>query len=481
MHGVKQSASVSLAVPGHCTPMFRPRLFWAPLAFAALCGCATYSPKPLNAEATRVQLENRRLEDAGLAQFLNTHGQSASGEWDLSRLTLAALYYSPALDVARGQLREAEADVQTASARPNPTFSFAPTYNQDTLTGTTPWILGYALDVRIETSGKRIHRTREAGHRAEAARLRVAESAWAVRSAVHRALIELQAAEEAAELWRTQRPLLADSARLVDSQASAGDVSQLLATQARVALNRAELAARQSERAAFTARSQLAQAIGVPATSLTDVRFSFRGLGNASEPVKAAEVRVWAAQNRADLLAELATYAATEAALQAEVARQYPDLSFKPGYDFDQGAGKWSLGIGFTLPILHQNQGPIAVAAARREVAAARFVALQNRVLAEVDRAGGDYTSALGDLEIIGTLRDGLERQTKTVKAQHEAGETSRLDLVRAQIELADIVRIDVEGRVRVARALSALEDAVQRPLAWPDTAWRISPRRPRE
>lgn len=455
--------------------MFSLRLTLGLLTVATLAGCVSYSLKPLVSETTRAQLEGRLFTDEGIERFLAAHGQ-ADGEWELSRLTLAALYFNPTLEVARAQLREAEAGMKTAEARPNPTFSFAPTYNRDTPGGMTPWILGYALALPIETAGKRTYRTREAGYRAEVARLRVAESAWAVRSAVRHALVGLQSAEAAAELWRTQVPLLADSAGLVDAQVNAGDVSPLLAAQARIALHRAELAGRESDRAVVAARIGLAQAVGVSVGALADVRLSYRGLLDAPAPAGTDQTRLWAVQNRADLLAELAAYAVAEAALQGEVARQYPDVSFKPGYDLDQGAGKWSLGVSFTLPIFNQNQGPIAVAKARREVVAARFVALQSRVLAEVDRAVADYASAAGDLETIKALRESLERQVATVKAQQSAGDASRLDLVRAQVELADLMRLDVEARMRVGRTLAALEDAVQRPLAWPDAALRAVP-----
>lgn len=453
--------------------MPRLRFLLPSFTLAAFAGCASYQPKPLIAGATHAQIENRRLDDVGLRQFLTTHGQSASGEWDLSRLTLAAFYFSPELDVARAQLLEAEAGVRTAETRPNPTFRFSPTYNRDTLGGITPWILAYALDVPIETGGKRAYRTAEARYRAEVARLRVAGSAWAVRSAVRRALTDLHAAEATADLWRGQRPLLADAARLVEAQVNAGDVSPLYSAQARIALNRAELSARESERAVNTARSQLAQAIGIPLAALNDLGVSYRGPSDSPEPTTATEARTWAAQNRADLLAELAAYSAAEAALQGEIARQYPDLSFGPGYELDQGAGKWSLGIGVTLPIFHQNEGPIAAAKARRETAAARFLALQNRVLAEVDRASADYASAVGDMENVKAMRASLEQQTRTVALLQQAGETSRLELVRAQIELADNSRAELEVSVRLARALSALEDAVQRPLGWSESTLR--------
>lgn len=457
--------------------MPRSRVLLASLSVAVLTGCATYQPKPLNAGATFAQLDSRRLDDAGLHQFLATHGLPAGDEWDLPRLTLAGLYFSPELDLARAQVLEAEAVIRSAEARPNPTFSFSPGYNVDAPGGASPWILGYALSVPVEIAGQRGHRTAEARHRAEVVRLNVAGRAWAVRSAVRRALTEVQAAEATAGLWRGQRPLLTDAARIVEAQVTAGDVSPLHVAQARMAVSRAELAARESERAVTAARSQLALALGVPLAAVSAVHLSFRGLADATDAGTAAEGRAWAARNRADLLGELATYAAAEAALQSEVARQYPDLTLRPGYELDQGSGKWSLGIGVTLPIWHQNQGPIAAAKARRDVAAARFLALQSRILAEVDRAYADHAGALGEVESVGAIRENLERQTRLIEAQQQAGESSRLDLVRARIELADQTRAELEARVRATRSLAALEDAVQRPLSWPESTWRTSPR----
>jgi outer membrane protein TolC len=98
-------------------------------------------------------------------------------------------------------------------------------------------------------------------------------------------------------------------------------------------------------------------------------------------------------------------------------------------------------------------------------------------VLAEVDRAAANYQSSLADLATLNAMRASLEQQTKTARAQQRIGETSRLELVRTQIELADTARAELEARLRVQQAIGALEDAVQRPLAWPEPAWLSSPR----
>ena len=136
-----------------------------------LAGCTTYQPKDLNPATTQAQLEHRTLDDEGLQRFLVAHGAPPSGEWDLARLTLAAFYFSPELDLARAQLAEADAGVRTAEARPNPSLNVTPGYNQDAAGGVTPWILGYALNLPVELAGQRTYRTAEAREKAEIARL----------------------------------------------------------------------------------------------------------------------------------------------------------------------------------------------------------------------------------------------------------------------------------------------------------------------
>lgn len=459
--------------------MSRPRFVFLTLATGMLAGCATYHPKDIDLATSRIQLESRRLSDPGLLALLSAQGLAVTHEWDLERLTLAAFYYSPELAGARARLAEMEAGVRTAKALPNPELNFTPGYNQDASGGVTPWILGYGLSMPLELGGKRAYRTAEARWQAEAARLDLAATAWKNRSAVRRALTELHAAQDMATLWREQQPLLAQAVKLVQAQVAAGEVSPLEAAQAGIALNRAELAARESERAVASARSRLAEAIGVSLTALDEIALSFASLGVAPTPLSTVQTRELAVQNRADLLSALAAYGASQSALQIEIARQYPDLLIGPGYQLDQGEGKWALSLGFTLPLFNRNQGPIAAAEARREGAAAQFMSVQNRVLAEVDRASGDYSAALEDLKTVQAMRANLVQQAKTIRAQQAAGETSRLDLARAQLELADNARAELEARQRAELAAAALEDAVQRPLAWTESAWRQTPSHP--
>ena len=177
------------------------------------------------------------------------------------------------------------------------------------------------------------------------------------------------------------------------------------------------------------------------------------------------EMRHEAMLGRADVLAALADYAAAEADLQLEIARQYPDVHFSPGYQFDQGDNIWSLGLTVELPVLNRNQGPIAEAAARRKEAAARFNALQAKVLADIDTAVESFRATEKSLALLQDLAGAQAASRDAVSAQVSAGAAAPLDLLNAQLELAEAEEAQLEARVKRQQSLAALEDAVQRPI----------------
>ncbi len=187
-------------------------------------------------------------------------------------------------------------------------------------------------------------------------------------------------------------------------------------------------------------------------------------------------MRRQAVLQRADLLGALAEYAAAQAALQLEIAKQYPDVILGPGYTLDQAVNRWLLSAFVTLPIFNQNQGAIAVAEARRTETAARFTALQARVLGEIDRATAGYRALLEKIASSEALLARLQQQEKSTQEMVAAGELSRLALLTVQLELntGRLARLDTLAKTRLA--LAALEDAVQGPLSATVQAHRSHP-----
>jgi outer membrane protein TolC len=451
------------------------------LAALGLAGCAHYQPRPINAQRAQEQFGSRTLTDAGLRAFLEANlGRKFNAwplaSWDFSNLTLAAFYYHPDLDVARARWAVAKAGKITAAERPNPELNATPGYNTTTLTP-SPWIPLATLDVPIETAGKRGYRIAQAERLSEAARLNIASVAWQVRSRLRSSLLGLYAARETEALLADQQALQTENLRLLERQYDAGAISAFELTQARIAAQSARFAWREAERQRAEASAQLAEAIGVPLSALEAVQFSFDFLGQLPGEASVMAARRQALLNRPDILGALAEYAASESALQLEIARQYPDLHLAPGYEFDQGDNKWSLGLTVTLPVLSQNKGPIAEAQAKRAEAGARFNALQARVLAAIDLAAAGYRVARQKQADADELLTSLQKQEQTARAMFDAGEISKSELAGLRLQLSASALARLDALVRAQQALGALEDALQSPLPLPAAVWQTPPR----
>ncbi len=438
-----------------------------------LSGCARFEPKPISPAQTAAQLEGRSLTNAALKTFLEKNLQHEltnwpHARWDFDMLTLAAFYYHPDLAVARAQWNVAQAGDKTAGGRPNPTLSLTPGFDATHNPGLSPWFPGLSFDLPLETAGKRGHRIAVAEHLSESARFNLAAVAWQIRGNLRTRRLEFAAAYERVQLLTDQLSLQEHILQSLEQQADAGAIAKSELAARRVALQKARLDSADAASQGVEAQLRLAEAVGVPVRAFNDIRLALEPVKDsvAGDDLTSAEVRRAALQNRVDILGALADYAAAQATLQLEIAKQYPDVHLNPGYQFDQGDNKWSLGLTFELPVLNQNQGPIAEAAARREEAAAKFNAVQAKALVEIERATAMLRVAKANLTTLGALAAAQSQQRESVEAQIRAGALERLDLLNARLELASAQLMQFDGRVKLQQAAAALEDAVQVPIA---------------
>ena len=438
------------------------------LGVIAFAGCARFHPQPISPDQTAAAFDARSLTNTNLQAFLETNhitGPWPRCSWDLDALTLVAFYYQPALAEARAQWASARAAHITAGQRPNPTVGFTPTYDTTTK---PPWIWGLTWDIPIETAGKRGKRIAQADHLSEAARWNFVSAAWQTRSHVRAALLNLYATRETESLLTRQESAQSNVVRLLEGQFAAGAVSSYEVTQARVTLGTTRLARQDATGQCGQARVQLANALGLPLHALDNAPLSFAGLDQFPPDLTAPEVRREAILNRADVRGALAEYAASQSALQLEIAKQYPDLHLGPGYELDQTDNKWSLGVTLELPVLNHNQGPVAEAKAKRQEAAAHFLAVQTTAIAEIDSALAGYNAALQKSATATALLDNLQKQLNSAHAQAQAGKTEPLTLANAEAEYAAGAQNQLDAVVKAQQALGQLEDAVQSPLTLP-------------
>ncbi len=431
------------------------------LVLSGSSACISYREQALAPEISAKDFASRTLHDKELQSFLVS--QSAPrGTWSPDRLALAAAFFHGSIAVAKGEEDEIAAGVETAGQRPNPTLSYSTGYNSTT-SGISPWLVLPALNVPIETAGKRGIRVIQARAKTEAARLRVAAIAWTIRQAVRTAMLDLYAARQTSRQLQTIQLLREDELKKLQLMVEAGESSAFESNQARLSLNRARLAQHDAEKLRATAFARLATAIGIPSSALSKVTLDFSPFKSLpSYPGKTA--RRLALTTRADLLAALADYAAADAGLRLAVARQYPNLQLKPGYQLDQTDNQWYLGLTTELPIFHQNQGPVAEAEARRKKVAKIFEFKQAAVFGEIELALAAYRTTRDKVKTATILTEEAEHAGETTRRMVELGELAPLELTRRRIETAAAALGLVTALAEAQQALGDLEAAVQIP-----------------
>ena len=164
---------------------------------------------------------------------------------------------------------------------------------------------------------------------------------------------------------------------------------------------------------------------------------------------------------RSDVLAALANYGASEAALHIEVAKQYPNLRLGPGYLFDQGQQRWDLGLNLSIP-MNGNRAGIKEARALVKVAAAQFAELQSNALSDVSSAWNSYVGALEKYGNAEQLVEITKTQQRAQERLFESGATDRLSVIRAAIINEQAEASFVDTRMSAWTSYLALMDSVQ-------------------
>ena len=444
-----------------------------------LAGCAKYQPRPLAPAQTESDFRARSLADSEFRKFVEKNSTNPPSLWppkefDLSLLTLAAFYFHPDLQLARAKIAVAQAGEITAGERPNPSVTLLPTYVPNADAALAPWLLTFSWDIPIETAGKRGHRILQAQELTLAARLALGEAAWKVRSRLRAAFVENLLAQRELEPIRDELQLRSNLVQLLQKRLELGDVSRVEINLAQTDFLTAQLAFRGAEGRIAETRANLSAALGLPNSALEKIHFVWPRMEKtlSKKEVSSASFQNAGLLNRLDIRRSLAEYAASEKNLQLEIAKQYPDLHLSPGYEFDQGEHKFSLGPSLTLPILNQNQGAIAQAKAKREEAAATFLSLQAQAINETEKALVNYRAAISQwAEADKTLNEMQSRIEKSTRSALELGEVDRATLLNVQLQKLLAMRARLDALRKVQAALGALEDAVQRPIL-DDGSW---------
>jgi outer membrane protein TolC len=432
-----------------------------------LGGCVHPPESPPLSPATRAEsFDARSLHDEGLRQFLAANlGSAPTKDWDFEALCWTAFYYNPSLELARAQWATARAVEHTAGVRPNPTLTLTPGYNTTRIPGVSPWMPGINFDFLFPTAGKRGHQQDIARNDTEAALLAVFSAGWQLRGELRRGLIDAAVALRRASLSRSQVELEQILVALLEQRFAAGSVAATEVSTVRTALLRAQAAAADSASQAQVARGHVAATLGLPLAALEGVTLPTPPPPPELSPQAIANARRESLQSRADILAALAKYRSAQATLELEFAKRMPDFHLGPGYQWDQGNNKWTLGISFELPVFNHNAAPIAEAIARRAEAAAQFNVVQAQAIAAIDDAIAAQSATASQLGHVQQLRLEIEKQHALTQQRLELGGADQVEVQTARLDLATVDSSVIDAENAAAIAGGQLEDTLQIPF----------------
>jgi outer membrane protein TolC len=456
---------------------------------ALLGGCASAPPaRPaITPLASAQALEQRSLSDPGLQRFLATQAgapQAAGQAWTLQRLSLAALYFHPSLRVGRASVQLAEADLRIARQRPNPSLQLGLKYGSAaTLMAPSPWTVGAAIGLLLESHAQRAAQTAQAQAGVHAAQLLLHAVRWQVRSRVQRAGIALWAARQQ---LRLQQQVLDTALALqgrTAARAQAGLDAPLAAALAQQAAQDAALQVSRDRGIAHAAQIALAAAIGVPETALQHARLDFFELHAAPPDPDAARLdrlRRAALERRDDVRAAWQRVQAAQAALQvAQALRDGVPPSIAPGAERDQGVNRLMVGVRVPMPLFNQHQGQIAAARARLAQQQALLQQAQAQALAHIEQAEAALSAARQQARQSAQLMAVNRALWAADNAAQAKGLIGPVHTLRAQMRLLKTEQAALQAHAAQWQAFSALQAALQlriastqtrRPVALPET-----------
>jgi outer membrane protein TolC len=443
----------------------------------SLVGCARYEPRPVDLAVHPAEYRARRLDDPALLDWVaRWSSRPVDRRWTGRQLALAALGLRAELARARADWQAAVAGEGAAAARPQPGVQTDVEHAVSGSEAESPWVVSLAGHLTVELGGKRGARVQQARARAAIAEADLRFTAWRIARDAQAGAQVLAASEADLAAARGEIAAVSDleSRERVRFQEASLSSAELARTGTEVQAARADAAT--AEAGALAARADLAGALAMPASALDSlevVRDSVSGC-SALAPLGVDSLGVLALTRRPEMGRVLADYAAAEAGVRLEVARQYPDLELGPGFIWDQGVHRWTLALSLPNLFGFRNRAAITQAEAARAAAGARVAEVQDALLAEVGAAvsrcrGTILERAAADSQV--TVSAGAAR---LAQAAYERGETSSLEPALAGLAVVRAERLQESARAREASSAAALVSAVGNyPLVdaerWPD------------
>lgn len=434
------------------------------------CGFQEYIAQPLKPAEIAEKFARRQVDNQQFHDYLIANGYSTEQlpiqTWNADELIYCALFFNPNLDVARAQWRSTEAAKMTAALRPLPGLKASYGDSNNANDEIKPYTYTLSIDLPVETANKRNIRIESAAHLSEAAKLRIAQSAWQLRSEVTKTLFEYQYNQQLLELLSKEQVYRQQIAAMFQKRISVGESASTELSRANLLLQEITTQLNEKQRYQLVLQSRLASSLGMPLERVSQMQLAQASDAKSLALDLKSDLQTQALLNRLDIRIALERYATAEAKVKMEIAKQYPDLVFQPNHTYEFGNKIWALSLSSLMTFISKNKMPIAEAKQLREVEATQFEALQNTVIAEVATARARFEQSRQMLENQEKLLAQQHINTDRIERKFKAGEADRLELTYARLESLVAQKNYALANYMQLISINDLENVIQAPIA---------------
>jgi cobalt-zinc-cadmium efflux system outer membrane protein len=366
----------------------------------------------------------------------------------MSKAVEIALRNHPQLAGYPLEFQSAEGRVLQASLRPNPELSVDVENVWWDYPGTSRAETTYGISQLVEL-GKRSSRIRKAEAETDVLRRDYEIARFNVVADVERAFINFLSAGKKLELNREAQKIATLLATAVSDRVTAGAVSPIEETRAKVALAVSSADVQKTAREVETARRELAAAMGEATPSFDspsgdlDEDLSVPAVDNIAERIATTP----------DVVRWVAELERRNAALNAERTLAMPDVTLKGGVRRFRETSENTFVLGFTvpLPLFNRNQGAIREAEAQRAKVDVERKTTEVLLHSQVGQRLAALTAAAREASLLRQeALPGAQSAYDAVSEGYRLGKFRYLDVL-------DTGKSLIETRLRYLDALTAL------------------------
>ena len=411
-----------------------PRNFATALLLRTLFGFTLLASTHLNAQS------QDRLTST---TFAPTLAKEPVGSLTLSAAIDLALTSNPELSAAANELRAVEGAVIQAGILPNSEFSSLVEDTQNKATRTTT----IQMNQRIELGGKRSARIASAERGRDVAAADLAAKSLEVRATVIGAFFDVLVAQERIQQAEDLLSLAQRASQAASRRVTAGKISPVEETKARVAEASARVELNQAQRELVSARKRLAASWG----SSTPRFEQAEGRTDLLPPIRSTEEITRRLNASPALLRARHEVDRVSALADLERSRRIPDVTVSLGSKKVEELGRNQTIVGFSIPfpIFDRNQGNVLEAQRRADKARDELSVTEVRLSTEVTQNEERLKALLVEAQALQSeIMPGARSAYEAASKGFELGKFSFLEVLDAQ-------RTFFQARAQYLRSLS--------------------------